>query len=174
MKEEPPDGYKGIWRTWYSNGQIKYEHKNNGERTWWRRNGSKRSEIVSVSPYHYIQYFENGRKQLEEKEGRLYIEWYKNGQKKTEIQQDEKDGHKYTTSLGWHSNGQKRTESHWVDGKKHGLFIQWDESGSIISEKWFFKGKQVSKEEYETRVSESGMQHKSLKENYSTRNDQFQ
>ncbi|MEK6705959.1 MAG: hypothetical protein AABZ06_09235 [Bdellovibrionota bacterium] len=43
----------------------------------------------------------------------------------------------------WHLNGQKAIEGAYKLGKKHGKWIEWDESGRVTSEKLFEEGVQV-------------------------------
>ena len=45
--------------------------------------------------------------------------------------------------MEWYSNGQVRAEQNYKDGKRDGIFTEWDEQGNIIKQTTYKNGVEV-------------------------------
>jgi len=119
---------QGIWRTYYSNGNIKsiITYKNsrpNGYAKIYYESGNLSEEGIWkgtkwVGEYKF--YHENGKKAYD---------WNFDG-----------NGKRSGTQKYYHKNGKLRIIGDWQDGKENGIIKEFDEKGALKSEKIYAEG----------------------------------
>ena len=128
---------EGLWRCWYSNGQLYIEGYYFND----RRDGLWRCWFENGQLWEEGYYF-NGKK-----DG-LWRWWHDNGQLcENDCYVNGKQEGLYRR---WHKNGQLSIEGHYIDGFKHG---KWKEGGCLmLSEykiRYYLWGVPVTKKEFE-------------------------
>ena len=178
--------YTGWIKYMYSNGQVgcllQFKHgKPHGLVTNWHDNGqkAKKGNYVDGEPLGLItEWHSNGQKKQEgnfvggkihglvtlwDKDGNVTrkerfengemvekimclgddivvkTEWYENQRMKRETHYV--DGKKHGIETFWYDNGQKEAESNYVDGKMHGITTMWHDNGQKSSESNYKDGK---------------------------------
>jgi uncharacterized protein (TIGR02145 family) len=122
------DGKVQAVKTWYENGQQKYEesrkdNKLHGLKKTWYENG----QIEVEAPFNAGNF-----------QGSVKM-WYENGQQKSE--NNFKDDIAHGSSISWYETGQKQYEAEFNLGKINGTYNHWYETGQKQYEAEFNLGK---------------------------------
>jgi len=139
LSEEPAffwsidkSNYTGIWKQWYSNGQLGYQRyykdgRLNGEEKKWYPNGQLAMQL----------FFKAGKLDGDEKwwdeNGQLVMQiFFKNGQKDGEEKR-------------WHKNGKLKYVAFYIDGKLNG-YQKWWYNDQLASQAFYKDGKKDGEE----------------------------
>jgi antitoxin component YwqK of YwqJK toxin-antitoxin module len=57
----------------------------------------------------------------------------------------------------WYPSGKRAVEGEFKHGKKHGKWREWDESGKLLSERWFEDGVETATRGKKTTLTPTGV-----------------
>lgn len=159
VEVSPPKSYTGVWRTWFSNGQIYSETplldgQPHGKVCVWQVDGLKQEErdyvrgqldgkvieYLGGGDVHSIRHYSKGKRHG------AYVGYHLNGQKRCVV--NWRNDERFGKHESWYGNGVKSTEGYFdgnisegkdesgtevTYGTPSGLWKKWDRKGKLIA-----------------------------------------